>query len=650
MSVKKTGRPRASTCRVSALAFALAATLLATLGTAQIAASATYYVSSSQGDDTKDGLSQQTPWKTLQKVSAKAHSGTPFMPGDSILLKSGDSWSGSLALYGSGAAGSPIAVSSYGTGPRPIILGDHPSITWAAVTGHPGVYSTSLANFDSIYRAFQGTTALKMVGVGTLNIWNSANRETYLSTLTPGSFGPNVSYPTVWVCTLDGLPPTNVKGFAWASVSIDSGSYWVIDGLDIRETVFGVDLGSCHDVTIRNCHVQDTLDIGIYLRSGNTNCTAERNTVTRTGSDGLYIYRSDGNTLRNNTLSYMDDVVLGLATSGDHCGIGLQESNNNTVEYNSISYIDHDTAIDYYYEQGSIVRYNYIFHANGGIYPHGTNLWVYGNIYNSDWSPGRTANAGNATNTGTGTIVIANNVFYRTKEGGLSGNSLSTGKIVFRNNIVYHCENTTTTAWLAWYGANVDSDYNCYYPNGSVVYWHQDKDYNTLGAFQTGAGHDRHSFMGDPQFTVAAPAGPGDFQLKTTSPCVNTGVNLSTLGLFPSAQPYVDYAGTAIPQGTGPDIGAYELAATQANIVLALSVDRQSAPPGALVTYTVSYQNAGTAQATNVTIEGPIPASTTYADGSASNGGVFDGTKVTWTIGTLAPGASGTVTYQVTVN
>ncbi|KPC69505.1 hypothetical protein ADL26_18200, partial [Thermoactinomyces vulgaris] len=46
-----------------------------------------------------------------------------FGPGDRILLRSGESWTGQLWPKGSGASGSPITVDRYGTGVKPRIIG-----------------------------------------------------------------------------------------------------------------------------------------------------------------------------------------------------------------------------------------------------------------------------------------------------------------------------------------------------------------------------------------------------------------------------------------------------------------------------------------------------------------------------------------------
>lgn len=90
-----------------------------------------------------------------------------------------------------------------------------------------------------------------------------------------------------------------------------------------------------------------------------------------------------------------------------------------------------------------------------------------------------------------------------------------------------------------------------------------------------------------------------------------------------------------------------------------------SQPPGATLTYTVVVTNNGAGSATSVILTDPIPANTTYVPGSITLNGVgktdaglddegdFNATTagaVTVSIGLLAPGASATVTFQVTIN
>ncbi len=83
----------------------------------------------------------------------------------------------------------------------------------------------------------------------------------------------------------------------------------------------------------------------------------------------------------------------------------------------------------------------------------------------------------------------------------------------------------------------------------------------------------------------------------------------------------------------------------------ALAVSAVDAPDpvvaGANLTYTLSYSNTGSADATGVVISDTVPVSTTFV--SATGGGTLSPGVVTWSIGSVAAGASGTVTMTVRV-
>ena len=103
---------------------------------------------------------------------------------------------------------------------------------------------------------------------------------------------------------------------------------------------------------------------------------------------------------------------------------------------------------------------------------------------------------------------------------------------------------------------------------------------------------------------------------------------------------------------------------TVASAVLTLTkaADVQSAAPGATVTYTLTYKNTGSADATQVAIADSIPANVTYVAGSVTLNGTAktdaaDGDQVTASngtitvaVGTVTAGTQGTITFKVTVN
>lgn len=80
------------------------------------------------------------------------------------------------------------------------------------------------------------------------------------------------------------------------------------------------------------------------------------------------------------------------------------------------------------------------------------------------------------------------------------------------------------------------------------------------------------------------------------------------------------------------------------------SVDKASAGPGEILTYTIGYANMGKDVLLDVQVADGIPGGTTYVDGSASGGGTLNGSTLLWNIGQLNMGDSGSFTFQVTVN
>jgi len=73
-------------------------------------------------------------------------------------------------------------------------------------------------------------------------------------------------------------------------------------------------------------------------------------------------------------------------------------------------------------------------------------------------------------------------------------------------------------------------------------------------------------------------------------------------------------------------------------------------PNNGLLSYTITYSNSGSAPATNTVLTDTIPDGTTVADNGGGTVTTSNGhTTITWTIGTLAAGASGSKTFTIGV-
>jgi parallel beta-helix repeat protein len=78
----------------------------------------TYYVDATAGNDSRDGTTIKTSWKTIAKVNR-----SKFLPGDFVLFNRGCTWREQLTIPSTGTEGKPITFGAYGTGAKPIISG-----------------------------------------------------------------------------------------------------------------------------------------------------------------------------------------------------------------------------------------------------------------------------------------------------------------------------------------------------------------------------------------------------------------------------------------------------------------------------------------------------------------------------------------------
>ncbi len=128
-----------------------------------------YYVSYSTGSDSNDGLSEATPWKTVDKVSQ-----ADIASGSVVLFKRGDEWrldsyeqskKATYLLLKSG-----VTYSAYGEGAKPIINGSPVDAakegTWTA-TGTPNVWVYS-REYRGMYANGSNTLSHNLDDVGNI--------------------------------------------------------------------------------------------------------------------------------------------------------------------------------------------------------------------------------------------------------------------------------------------------------------------------------------------------------------------------------------------------------------------------------------------------------------------------------------------------
>ncbi|MDZ3830970.1 MAG: hypothetical protein U0S50_04025 [Sphingopyxis sp.] len=169
-------------------------------------------------------------------------------------------------------------------------------------------------------------------------------------------------------------------------------------------------------------------------------------------------------------------------------------------------------------------------------------------------------------------------------------------------------------------------------------------------------------------FVVAAtPAtvGDGDRGIVSLVAAANTGTGTPGTSFAGAGEG----GGDAVVGATGADgedSGAYAVSAATVALIKSASVadpfGGSDPVPGAVITYTITANVAGSGSVTGLTINDNIPADTSYVAGSMTLGGsgltdnadgdagTYNGAAISVALGTIAGGQTRTVTFRTTIN
>jgi hypothetical protein len=254
------------------------------------ASAATYYVDPS-GSNANDGLSPQTPWRTLLKVGIST-----FQPGDSILFKRDGVWNEWLTPPSSGTAGNLIKFDAYGNGRPPEFTGRYTttSTQWTNTSGN--VWQITLT-------ATQAISQLNFVQFG--SIWGNGrasqaalahNRDWYYDSVTQILYvystggNPVTGYGSVTPIILSGQSLININNVSYVEIQHIKLDWYDGYGVQVQGTSDHIWLANIlADSQVPNA----TVPLGFYVHPSGTpgdihlyNTDAHRNYVG---------YRFDGN-------------------------------------------------------------------------------------------------------------------------------------------------------------------------------------------------------------------------------------------------------------------------------------------------------------------------------------------------------------------
>lgn len=574
---------------------------------------ATNYYVSNAGNDNNTGLSDKTPWKTLQKLSSKT-----FIAGDTIFLKCGDVWRETLTVSSSGNKSKRIVYTKYGTGVNPKVLASNQAISW-----------TSQGN--NVWKSDAGFTKdpYSINGVGSGNVW-FINSD--LSVIT-GKKWNSVSElkaegdwyygaSSIYVYSLSN-PATKYK-----SVEITTKSYGIllnkkeyieINAINVYHANGGIYEGygtlGLSGLIVRNCELAysgypDGNSSGILFCYNNS--LIENNIIHNHGRRGISLININSSKTIKNVVIRKNTFHHGYHTTS----VDLQLTKGYSGALDSV--FIHDNFIYDEINRQSPAYPMQMFISDQGAPGKLTNIYVYNNVFKG--ATGASINIGGAED-----VKVWNNTFYHL-------NTVSTGSNQFifagestvniKNNI-FHAQTTSTKdAVFLFSNCKITSDYNCIYrpTTSSTIYKVVSTgDFKTSDStkVRTTFGWDVHSVFRDPQVNSNM-----DYILTPTSPCIQRGISV---GLAFS--------------GKAPNIGARSGGSTLSN-------------KAEFIAYSISNQVGNTTiDSQQKTIKLTLPYGTVLnnliAKFSVSTGATVKVGTVGQVSGTTANNFSGTVTYRV---
>ncbi len=528
-------------------------------------ASATnYYVSNSAGNDSSDGKTQATAWKTISKVNSKT-----FVTGDSVFLMRGDLWRELLTVSTSGTAASYMYFGGYGTGNNPKMLGSSVSASWTDQGGNVWKSSSTFTNPANVgdfgteifFENNDGTVSWGVNSTTLSNIYNWYWSGSYIyiySTQNPATAFKSVEIPQrASIINLNDKNYLHFNGidlFYCGMSAITYKTYPMIKltGLIVEyakiayvstknsEAGYGIDATYC-DMIVRHCEIHDcgrrSISHHLYGNYTATNILIEDNYF----HDGWHTTGPDFSVGASGTTGSIDGVIV--------------RRNKFYDPPNSTAFSEH------------IFIQNYLYSS---LQSQVKNLYIYSNIFISP-----SANAINME--GSQSVFIYNNVFYNHNVSGKSAHvwcDNNNAAIKVKNNIFY---STTTndiggTELFMRSGqsiANVDADFNLYYRVNNTV---RIIDKEGTGSFnmtqiaqvRTQLGLEKNSpTPANPNFVSTS-----DFHVQSGSPAIGKGLAIDVV--------VTDFEGR--PFNNPPNIGCYANPTTTTELTYISSSVENSAP------------------------------------------------------------------------
>ena len=505
-------------------------------------------------------------YKTIADVNLKS-----FSPGDLILFRRGQTWREQLNIKNSGLPDSQITYSDYGEGVKPRITAAD-IISEMSLTTTPNVYSKTGIITTPTVIIIDGIMGIKKPSLGELasnNDWHFSSNTLYVYSTS------NIASKTVEAGIRDKVVNTTSTGksyFTLKNLQLDSANHSaagagvyisgvgatgvVVDNCDIKYNLYGILFFTTNAQAgghiVSNSLIYNNRSSGIHLNAGSDGSTEPNRThiynnqIYNNAGFGILAYTSYW-LIEHNNIYNNGDYLTPAGWSGIHVWGGPKGSptanagDNNIIRYNRIS---GTLSLG---EDGSGI----------GIDMYADNNQIYQNIAYDNDGPGISlaSNSGNKifNNTTYGNNLNTSGELTKLGEIRVTGQKIGeAANFSIKNNIAYATAPYAYAIFVDAYSYNNNPDItNNIWHAPNATSWFLWKFHNppvgTIWNNLPGVGTDLNV---DPLFVDPDAL---DFRLQASSPAIDHGVNVGLI---------TDLAGTALPQDTGFDIGAYEYAGT----------------------------------------------------------------------------------------
>jgi hypothetical protein len=385
------------------------------------------HLDAESGNDSADGLTPVTAWKTLAKANVFA-----YQPGDSLLFRRGGRWTGQFApTSGEGTAQSPVYVGAYGEGPRPLIEGE-------------GQVQDAVLLQN---RSYWILTSLEITNLGASRPSGSGNIRRTGVHVVANNFG-----------VMRGI---RLRDLLVRDVNGSLVKHNTNEGHGILFAATGnQNISRFDDIIIEDCRLERTDRNGIsqYRSNSNPRSTGviiRRNHLEDVGGDGIKIWGSNGALVEHNV------VRGGRMRAQDHAaGIWPFDANGTVIQFNEVSgmkgTLDGQAFDADYLCDSTVIQYNYSFDNDGGFLL----LCAPGTSYSRNTIVRYNISVGDGVNTAR---VIQ------------LGGKITNSRIYNNTFFIRPTQNVPLIASNSWDGGNADSTFfwnNIFHvaPGGRVTY------------------------------------------------------------------------------------------------------------------------------------------------------------------------------------